>query len=74
MLERAKRWVKKHRHSTLAAIVTSIVSVLLVAGLIFGRSLYHESQMGRVMLTTQGPSLVAEVLDDNDQPVIKEVT
>lgn len=68
--ERTVRWVKKHQRSTTVAVVTATVSLLLIAIAIAGWSTYRESLNGRLLLTTDGPALVAEVLDDRDEPVI----
>src|SRR5262245_14981126 len=68
--ERAARWVRKHQRSSAVAVVTAAVSLLVIAGSYFGWAAYSESLMGRLVLTTDGPSLVAEVLNDRDEPVV----
>lgn len=69
-LEKAARWAKKHRQSTMVSGVTAVASVLLIVGAIQARSAYLESLKGMLELTTEGPSLVAEVLDKNDMVLV----
>lgn len=68
--ERAKRWGKKHQRSTVVSAVTAAISLLLI---VFGTASwnsYQASKLGRLMLSTDGPSLVAEVLNDDDELIV----
>jgi serine/threonine protein kinase len=70
LAERAGRWVKKHRRSTIVSAVTAAASLLLiVVGFNAWRS-YQDSLLARLSLTTDGPSRVAEVLDENGNLVV----
>ncbi|MFN0051920.1 MAG: protein kinase domain-containing protein [Planctomycetales bacterium] len=70
LAERAARWAKKHRRSTAVSAATAALSLLVIVGGFFGWNAYQESLKGRLSLTTEGPALVAEVLDDRDELVI----
>jgi outer membrane protein assembly factor BamB len=74
-LERAARWVRKRRRGIKVTAATAAASVLLVVLAVFGWQWYMESRLGRVMLTTDGPPLAAEVLfEDRDDLVVKPFT
>ena len=69
-LAQATRWAKKHRKTAgVMAGVAASVAMLLVGGFLAWRS-HEESLLGQLNLTTSGPSLVAEVLDKDDRPVV----
>lgn len=70
LVERAVRWSRKHRRSTAVAGLAAVASALLIAVGVTVWNAYKESLNGRLSLTTEGPSLVAEVLDDHDELVI----
>jgi tRNA A-37 threonylcarbamoyl transferase component Bud32 len=73
--ERAARWVRKNRRMVTVAAGAAAVSVLLVVGGIVISSLYHQAQLAHVTLKTEGPNLVAEVLEaDQDRPVLPSFT
>jgi serine/threonine protein kinase len=70
VLARATRWVKKRRKmATTMAAVATCVAALFVGGFVTWR-LHEESLLGRLNVSTSGPSLVAEVLDNDDRPVV----
>jgi outer membrane protein assembly factor BamB len=69
-VERAARWVRKNRRSAAVAGLAAAASALLIAAGVTMWNAYKESLNGRMSLTTDGPSLVAEVLDDRDELVI----
>ena len=48
------------------------VVLLLVGGFLAWRS-HEESLLGQLSLSTSGPSLVAEVLDKDDRPVVPSI-
>jgi serine/threonine protein kinase len=67
---RATRWVKKHRRTAITmTAVAACVAVLLVGGFLAWRS-HEESLLGRLSLSTSGANLVAEVLDNDNHPVV----
>ena len=68
--ERAVRWARKHQRSTLVSAVTAAASLLLILGSWVGWQAYHESLQGRLLFTTDGPTLVAEVLNQAGEPVM----
>jgi serine/threonine protein kinase len=70
MAERAVRWMRKSRRSAQVAGLAAAASTLLIAAGATMWNAYKESLNGRLSLTTDGPSLVAEVLDDHDELVI----
>jgi tRNA A-37 threonylcarbamoyl transferase component Bud32/outer membrane protein assembly factor BamB len=72
LAEVAVRWARKQRRSAILTGAAAAVSVLLMVAGIFGWQWYAASRLGSVMLTTEGPPLEAEVLDENDQPVIPQ--
>jgi serine/threonine protein kinase/outer membrane protein assembly factor BamB len=61
-VERAVRWARKQRRSALLTAATAAVSVLLVAGVLLGWSLFQERKLGHLKVTTDVPFLEAEVL------------
>ena len=70
VLARTTRWVKKRRKmATTMAAVAACVAALFVVGFLAWRT-HEESLLGHLSLTTSGPTLVAEVLDKDDRPVV----
>jgi outer membrane protein assembly factor BamB len=65
-LERAARWAKKHSRTLVTSASAAAVTVLLGVGGILGWANFRESRreanLGRVVLKTDGPPLMAEVL------------
>ncbi len=73
--ERAARWARKNRRSVALVASAAVVSTLLVVGGILISSQYNQSQLGHVGLKTDGPNLVAEVLEaGQDRPVVPSFT
>ncbi len=68
-IAKAIRWVKKHRRTAgvMSAVAGSVV-ILLVGGYLAWRA-HEESLFGRLNITTSGPILVADVLDNDDRQV-----
>jgi serine/threonine protein kinase/outer membrane protein assembly factor BamB len=74
-VERAVRWVRRRRRGLTVTGVTAAACVLLMAAGLLGWQWYAESRLGRVLLTTDGPPLTAEVLfADRDDQVVKPFT
>ena len=73
--ERAVRWARKNRRSVALVASAAVVSTLLVVGGILISSQYNQSQLGHVGLKTDGPNLVAEVLEaGQDRAVMPSFT
>ena len=68
--ERVVRWARKNQRSTVVSAVTAAASLLLIAGSWVGWQVYQESQLGRLLFTTDGPTLVAEVLNSQGEAII----
>jgi outer membrane protein assembly factor BamB len=70
LLERAVRWARKNRRSTAVTVVTAAASILIFVAIFFGWRNYQDSLLARLTLTREGPSRVAEVLDERGEVVI----
>src|SRR5262245_5544081 len=70
LLERVARWSRKKRSTGTVAATAVAASVLILAAAIFGWLWYQQSQLGHLKLTSSGPTLVAEILDEQDQLVV----
>jgi hypothetical protein len=73
-MEQAGRWMKKHRRSTVVASVAAAVSMLFLVVGLSSWNAYQESLFGRLTLSTNGPSLVAEVLDRSGNVVVPNIS
>jgi serine/threonine protein kinase len=73
--ERAARWARKNRHSLKLAVSSVAIGMLLVGiGIKLSLQHYH-AQLGHIRLKTDGPSLVADVLEaDEDRPIMPSFT
>ncbi|MCI0681893.1 MAG: serine/threonine-protein kinase [Gemmataceae bacterium] len=71
---RTARWLKKQRKSAALAAGGAVAAVLLVIGILTWRDWQLRSRLGHVALTSEGASLVAEILDDNDDLVVPQFT
>ena len=66
-LARSVRWVRKRRRIVgMVAASAALAAILLIGGFLVSRA-HERSLLGNVAITTNGPSLVAEVLDEADQ-------
>jgi len=74
LLEKTLRLARKHRRSLLRTAATIAASLLLAGGGWIGWLTYHELQLGRLNLKTDGFPLTAEVFDDSGQLVIPPFT
>jgi outer membrane protein assembly factor BamB/predicted Ser/Thr protein kinase len=68
--ERLVRLAKKHRQMLLRTVATVAASLLVAVGVWSGWVAYRTAQLGAIELRTHGPHLVAEVIDDEDRPVV----
>lgn len=74
LVERGGRWVRQQRRSvSLAAAAAAIAAVVMVLSFLTW-NWYAEWRLGRFVVTTEGPALEAEVLDQNDEPVLPSFT
>lgn len=67
IVERTVRWARKHQRSTTISAVSVVASLLVIFGSLTAWNVYRESLNGRLLLTTDGPSLIAEVLNEKDE-------
>ncbi len=72
--EQAWRWAKKRRRILALTAVTAVVAAVLALGGLSVWKTYQEHQLGRLLLTTDGPYLKAEVLNDRDEAVVPAFT
>ena len=73
--ERGRALGSQNRRSVALVASAAVVSTLLVVGGILISSQYNQSQLGHVGLKTDGPNLVAEVLEaGQDRPVVPSFT
>ncbi len=70
LAERAMRWARKHQRSTALSAISAAASLIVLVGGLVAWNTYRESLNGRLVLTTDGPSLVAEVLNDQGELVV----
>jgi serine/threonine protein kinase len=70
LLEKAVRWSRKKRGTVTVAATAVAASILVLVGGILGWLWYRQAQLGQVNLTSNGPTLVGEILDDEDQLVV----
>jgi hypothetical protein len=73
LMERTARWFQKHRRSAAAAAISASTAVALVVGAIVITGFYREWRLGYVELSTDGPQLVAEILDQEGQSVVGSI-
>ncbi len=69
-IDRAVRWVRRNRRITVTSAVAALAAAVLVMGTVWGVQFYRQSQLGYIELSTSGPQMLAEVLDENDNPVV----
>jgi outer membrane protein assembly factor BamB len=72
--EQAWRWAKKRRRILALTAVTAVVAALLALGGLSAWRSYREHQLGRLLLTTDGPYLKAEVFNERDELVVPAFT
>jgi serine/threonine protein kinase/outer membrane protein assembly factor BamB len=67
LVEQAARWGRKHRRSVILAAITAVASALLVIGGLLALSVFEEWSHGQLLLTTDGPVLVGELIDEEGE-------
>ena len=72
--EQAWRWAKKRRRILALTAVTAVAAAVLALGGLSAWKSYREHQLGRLLLTTDGPYLKADVLNDRDEAVVPAFT
>jgi hypothetical protein len=70
--ERVVRHVRKHKKALGRGVLVVVVTAVFIVGPILGWQLYSEWQLGRVVLTTDGPPLTAQVLAESGDERIGE--
>lgn len=70
-VERLWRWSLRQRRGVMIGAIAAAAAILIVVVGLLSWKLHQESRLGQFSLQTDGPPLVAEVLDDNDEQVIK---
>ncbi len=69
-LTRATRYVRKRKKALTAGTLIVVATVLLMIGAFAGWRFYADWRMGRIILTTGGPPLTAEILPaSGDEPI-----
>jgi hypothetical protein len=66
LVEQATRWVKRQRRSVALTAGAVAITLLLVAITVAGSYAWHRSRLATVMLRTDFPPLVAELLRDGE--------
>jgi hypothetical protein len=72
--ERAGRWLRRHRRSTLLATGAAAAALLAAAGLMHVSERVEHWLQGRLFLATDGPPLTAEVRTPEGQPACPSFT
>src|SRR5262249_2210549 len=67
--ERSARWVRTHRRSAVLAAVSAAAAVLLAGVGFVGLEQDRQWQLGWLHLSTKGPVLTGELLDEGGQRV-----
>jgi hypothetical protein len=74
LLERSARWLRKHRNSAALVAASAAAAVLLLLAGLVGLQQYREWQIGRLFLSTTGPVLTGELLNDHGGRVLPRFT
>jgi tRNA A-37 threonylcarbamoyl transferase component Bud32 len=70
MVERAARYLRQRRKTLTGAGLATAATVLLMIGVLGAWRYYSEWRLGRIVLTTDGPSLAAQLLPEaSDEPI-----
>jgi outer membrane protein assembly factor BamB len=70
LLERVGRYVRQRRKTLKGAGLAAAATVLLMIGAFGAWRYYSDWRLGRILLTTDGPSLTAQVLPEaSDEPI-----
>jgi serine/threonine protein kinase len=73
--ERAWRWLHKQRRSAVVGATAAVAAAILVVAGVAGWRMYQFSQFGHLRLKSEkGQLLVAELLDEHDEPVAPSFT
>jgi len=73
-MQRLKRWAGKQRRSLMLAGATAVVASLLALAAVYAVHEHERWQLGYLLLTTNGPHLKAEVLNERDALVTPTFT
>jgi hypothetical protein len=69
LAERTARWLRRQKRSVALTVAAVAVTLAVVLGALWGSYGYSRSKLGYLMLTTDTPPLVAEILDDQGELV-----
>ena len=69
LAEQAVRWLRRQKKSVALTAAAVAATLIVVFGGLWGSYGYSRSRLGYLMLTTDTPPLVAEVLDEHGEPV-----
>jgi serine/threonine protein kinase len=72
VVERVARYVRKRRNELSRVAMIVAATTLLIVGSYQGWRFYNDLQLGRVVLTTDGPPLTAQVLAESSDEAIGE--
>ena len=72
--ERAVRWVRQRKKLVGVAAAAAAATLLIVAGLYAGLSYLAASRLAHVSMSTKGPPLKVEVLDEDEQAAVATFT
>ncbi len=68
--EKTARWARKNQRGALISGISVAASLFFLIGGLYFAHAYRESQLGQLSFTTNGPLLVAEILNPHDQQVL----
>jgi hypothetical protein len=68
--ERLWRWARKQRRSVVVGAAAAALAVITVGVIAAAVSLHRQSQLSYLRLETDGPPLVAEILNEREESVI----
>jgi serine/threonine protein kinase len=70
LITQGARWLRKRRKTVLAIVASAAIAATLLIGAFLISQSHERSLLGNLQLSTNGPGLVAEVLDKDGHPVV----
>jgi hypothetical protein len=75
VVERAGRWLRQQRLTRASLfLLLWALTLLLALGVLGAWNWSADSRLGWIVLTTDGPALTAQVLDEHDEPILPPFT